>query len=179
MQKIKTALAFTKKLATTGALYETSPKVEREISRYVRPDVPQVIVEFGAGHGNITRAILTKMHPESTLYAFELHADFCEVLTQIGDKRLHVINRSAEHLDQYVPGKIDCIVSSIPFSLIPDEVLRTILTKSHAQLADTGIMSQVLYSAYHVKKYKRHFPHVTYKAFWGLPPEFVYHARKV
>jgi phospholipid N-methyltransferase len=178
MQKLKTAFEFTKNLKITGALYETSKKVENEISKNVLSDTPQIIVEFGAGHGNITRAILNKMNPNSILYAFELHTEFCDVLTKIEDKRLRVINASAQYVDAYVTEKVDCIISSIPFSFIPDEVLDDILKKSHLILSDTGTISQVLYSAYHIKKYKKYFSKVSYKILWSIPPEFIYLSKK-
>ena len=88
----KTVLAYSKNVATTGALFETSKFVVREMSNLVTPGQPQVIVELGAGHGNITEGILKRMHPDSRLFAFELHKDFCdEIEARIADKRLQVV----------------------------------------------------------------------------------------
>lgn len=178
MQKIKTAFEFSKKLGTTGALFETSKKVEVEICRYIVPDTPQLIIEYGAGHGNITKAILSKMNANSKLFAFEVHPEFCEVLKSISDERLSVINDSAQFVDKYVQSEVDCIISSIPFSFIPNNILTDILQKSRDILSENGTISQVLYSAYHIKWYKKFFSNVSYKILLSIPIEFIYHSKK-
>ena len=177
MRLLKTVLSFATNIRTTGALYETSKRAGQEVSKYVTDRHPQIIVEYGAGPGNITRMILTKMHRSSTLYVFEVNNAFCAVLNRIRDKRLVVINDSAERIDQYVPEPIDCIISTIPFSLIPNQVLTTIITKSRLRLKAMGVMSQILYSTYYLTIYKAHFKQVSYKVVLSLPPEFVYHCQ--
>ena len=157
MRKIKTALEFTKNLKTTGAVYETSKKGEQALSRFIVDSEEQIIVEFGAGHGNITNVILSKMNQNSKLYAFELNSEFCDVLSNIDDDRLVVINDSAQHLDKHVLEDIDCIISSIPYTFIPDQVVNEILEKSQEKLKHGGEITQLLYSAYFLKKYKRYF----------------------
>ena len=178
MRKIKTALEFTKNLKTTGAVYETSKKGEQALSRFVVDSEEQIVVEFGAGHGNITSVILSRMNPNSKLYAFELNSEFCDVLSNIDDDRLVVINDSAQHLDKHVPEDIDCIISSIPYTFIPDQVVNEILEKSQEKLKDGGEITQLLYSAYFLKKYKRYFKNVSYKFILNIPPEFIYHGTK-
>ena len=177
MNLFKTAFRFAVNIRTTGALYETSKRAGQEVSKFVTDRHPQFIVEYGAGHGNITRTILAKMHRSSTLYVFEVNAAFCHVLNQIDDKRLIVVNDSAERLDQYVHQPVDCIISTIPFSLIPDQVLTAIVLKSQQRLTTTGVISQILYSTYHLKIYKAYFKRVSYKTILSLPLEFVYHCQ--
>ncbi|WP_461151561.1 class I SAM-dependent methyltransferase [Spirosoma pulveris] len=170
--------AFVSNLKTTGALYETSKKGNLEVSRYVTDENPQVIVEFGAGHGNITRLLLSKMNKNSRLYAFEINREFCQLLTEINDDRLVVINDSAQYLKRYCHHPIDCIVSSIPFSLISNPVIEEILCQSKDMLSENGIISQILYSTYHLKKYKKHFTLTACKSTVSLPVEFIYHCQK-
>ena len=177
MSFIKIVLNFTTNIRTTGALYETSRRAGQEVSKYVRDSHPQIIVEYGAGHGNITRAILAKMHRSSKLYVFEVNKSFCAELNQINDNRLVVVSDSAERIDQYVDEPVDCIISTIPFSLIPNQVLTVIVEKSRHKLKTTGIMSQILYSTYHLKIYKDFFKQVSYKMVLSLPLEFVYHCQ--
>lgn len=177
MSFIKTVLNFTTNIRTTGALYETSKRAGQEVSKYVTDSHPQIIVEYGAGHGNITMAILAKMHKSSKLYVFEVNKTFCAELNRISDKRLVVVSGSAELIDQYVGEPVDCIISTIPFSLIPDQVLTAIVKKSRQQLKTTGVISQILYSTYHLKIYKKYFKQVSYKMILSLPLEFVYHCQ--
>jgi phospholipid N-methyltransferase len=177
---ISAAFKYTKRIASTGALFQTSKKVEKEISRFVDSSKPQIIIEYGAGHGNLTRAILSKMHSESKLYAFEIHGDFCEELQSLNDPRLKVVNDSAEKINEYVKeDKVDCIISSIPFSYIPTQVLHSIIEKSYQKLCSDGVMSQVLYSTYHLKKYKQYFGKCETKVLLSIPLEFIYHCHKV
>lgn len=177
MRVLKTVLSFATDIRTTGALYETSKRAGLQVSKHVTDRHPQIIVEYGAGPGNITRTILAKMHRSSTLYVFEVNKAFCALLNRIGDKRLIVINDSAERIDEYVYQPVDCIISTIPFSLIPNQVLTAIITKSQLCLKATGVMSQILYSTYHLAIYKAHFKRVSYKVVLSLPLEFIYHCQ--
>ena len=177
---LKTSVEFTKKLNTTGAFSETSRFVVDNISKFVEKNKKQVIIEYGAGHGNITKGILDKMNEDSVLYAFEIHTDFCKQLEQIKDKRLKIVNLSASEVYQItnVPKSVDCIISSIPFSFIPDEMLQEILSKSHNLLKDNCFMTQVLYSSRHLKHYKKYFGNCTTKVVMNIPPANVYECQK-
>lgn len=178
---LKTALAFAKNIKTTGAISETSKWVIRDLTKPIDRTKKQVIIEFGAGHGNITKAALAKMHPKSKLYAFEIHEEFCEVLRQIGDPRLQVICDSAENVDQHVNPEesVDCIISSIPFTFIPDDVLHEILANSYSLLKNKAYMMQVLYSGRHLKHYKKFFSRYSTKLALNFPPANIYTCQKV
>jgi len=63
--KLKTAIHLAKNIRTTGALYQTSKKVEREIGAKLTDKDNQIFVEFGLGHGNITEAVLSRIAPTS------------------------------------------------------------------------------------------------------------------
>ena len=177
---LKTAFEFTKKINTTGAFSETSKYVVDNISKYVDNSKKQIIIEYGAGHGNITRGILAKMNENSILYAFEIHSDFCEQLKQINDSRLKIVNLSASEVYQVVntSESVDCIISSIPFSFIPDDILQEILSKSHNLLKKDCFMTQVLYSSMHLKQYKKHFQKCSTKIVMNIPPANVYECQK-
>jgi len=75
-KKLKTTLEFTKNLFTTGAFSETSREVEIEICRHISDKPNQVIVEYGMGHGNLTREILNKIAPTSKVYSQVLYTKF-------------------------------------------------------------------------------------------------------
>ena len=175
---LKTALSFTANLSTTGALYQTSKRAEQEVSKYVINENASLILEYGAGHGNITKSILAKMGEHDRLFALEVNAEFCDVLNKIDDKRLTIINDAAQNIDHYVAEKVDCIISTIPISLIPNPIVSEILAKSYQLLKTDGAMSQILYSTYHLSKFKKLFSEVSYRTLLGLPIEFVYHCKK-
>ena len=175
-----TAFAFTKNLRTTGAFYETSIYVVNKISKFVSSNSEQIIIEFGAGHGNITRGILAKMHPNSILFAFEINKDFCEILKNIDDKRLIIINASANEVNKYIkiPNSVDCIISSLPFTFISNIDKEHILSQSHSLLKVGHFMTQVLYSSIHLKYYKIKFINCKSSITINFPPAYIYECEK-
>lgn len=175
---IKTAISFTANLKTTGALFQTSVRAENEVSKNIFTDKKQIILEFGAGHGNITKAILRKMHKDSVLYSFEINSDFCKVLSQIKDKRLVIVNDTAQNFDHHLSFQVDRIISSIPLTLIEKPIVLSILQKSQDRLKQGGCMSQIVYSTFHLNKFREYFKSVNYKFILGFPIEFVYHSEK-
>lgn len=174
----KTAIEFTKNIGKTGAISESSRFVEKEITRNIDKNKPQFIVEFGGGHGNITKEILQKMHPQSTLITFELEAPFIEILSQIPDSRLQVIHASAENLLSYVmPASVDCIISSLPLTILPKALGKSILANSIVALKEGGSFHQFLYTI-RLDKFKDFFEKSTIKPVINFPPAFVYHSVK-
>lgn len=178
LKRVNTALKFTANLPTTGALFQTSKKAGREITKYIHSSQKQIIVELGAGHGNITTSILAKMNPYSKLYVFEINVEFCKILEEIDDERLIVINASAEHLGQHITFQVDCIISTLPLTFISKEIVLSILGQCQKLLAENGRIIQILYSTFHLKMYRTFFPKTNVKVLYGLPFEFIYSSSK-
>ena len=113
-QKFKTSIAYTKNLFVTGAISQSCRSVEIEICRYIPKEDHKIIVEFGMGHGNITREILNNMAPNSKLYAFEVNKSFCDhVRESITDERLVIINDGAENIKKPETMNLHSIISGI------------------------------------------------------------------
>lgn len=178
-QKIKTSIEFSKNLLVTGAITETSPKVEIEICRYIPRDRDVIIVEFGMGHGNITKAILDKISPNSKLYSFEVNEEFCDyVRKSIQDERLQIMNEGAENMNNIVNEKIDAIISSIPFSFFSNEKGMSIIQDAYDAMSKEAYYSQVLYTKFNFKKFQMIFDDCEIKKFYGIPTEYIYHCQK-
>jgi len=179
-QKLKTALAFTKNVFTTGALTETSRQVEIEICRHLSTDKSIIVVEFGMGHGNLTREILNTISATSKLYSFEVNKAFCDhVRKNIPDKRLTIINDGAENLTQHLSEKVQGVIASIPFSFFSEEKGLGIIQTAYDQL-DTGCYySQVLYTKFNFKKFQTIFDDCEIKKLSHFPPEYIYHCQKL
>lgn len=178
-QKIKTAIEYTKDLFTTGAFTQTSREVELEICKYIPKNRKTIIVEFGMGHGNITKEILQNISHDSKLYAFEVKPSFCEhVRNTIKDERLIIINDGAENLKTYVNEEVSSIVASIPFSFFSKEKGLGIIQDAYDLLEDHGYYSQVLYTKHNFKKFQKIFDHCEIKKIINIPIEFIYHCKK-
>jgi len=135
LQRLKTAFAFSKTVLTTGALYETSRNVEKEICTKLPDGDGMVVVEYGMGHGNITKEILKNLSPTSKLYSFEVNEDFCKhVAQEINDPRLIIVNDGAQNLRKHVEGPVHGFVSSMPFTFFSKELTNTILQGSYDAL---------------------------------------------
>ena len=179
-QKIKTSIEFSRNLFVTGALTETSQKVEVEICKYIPIDRDVVIVEFGMGHGNITKAILNKISPNSKLIAFEVNEEFCDhVRKSIQDERLEIINDGAENMKKHIRQKIDSVISSIPFSFFSKEKGMGIIQDAYDSLSNEAYYNQVLYTKFNFKKFQMIFDECEIKRFHGIPTEYIYHCQKI
>lgn len=179
VRKLKTILAFTKNIGVTGAVTETSKKVEAAISAAVPQESGKVLVEYGMGHGNITQHILDQMSSDSKLYAFEVNKDFCEHVAQtIDDPRLIIVNDGAQNLKKHVKEPIHFFVSTIPFTFFSKELAETIIETSYDALEDGYYFCQVLYSKLHFKKFESVFPTCQLRRVFGLPMEYIYYCQK-
>ena len=179
-QKRRTGFQFLKNFKETGAFKETSRKVELEICQRIATEKDVVVVEFGMGHGNITREILSTISQGSTLYAFEVVQEFCDHVSKtIKDDRLVIINDGAENLKKYISEPIDSVVSSIPFSFFSEEKGATIIQHAHDLLNDQSTYSQVLLTKFNFKKFQAVFENCEMVKLNGFPKEYIYHCQKV
>ena len=177
--KLKTALQFTKNIFTTGAIAQTSREVEVEITKYLDDSKDLIVVEFGLGHGNITKEILSKISKSSKLYSFEVNKEFCDyVAEEIKDERLSIINDGAENVMTHVKEEVDFFVSSIPITFFSKEKTELILQQSYKALKDQAHFSQILYSKIHIKKFENVFDEVEVLKTNNFPRGFVHHCLK-
>lgn len=179
-QKRKTGLKFLRNFRETGAFKETSRKVELEICQRIPRDRDVIVVEYGMGHGNITREILATISPNSKLYAFEVLEEFCDhVKETIDDERLIIINDGAENLKEHVTEPIDAVISSIPFSFFSEEKGNTIIQSAYDMLNDQSSYSQVLLTKFNFKKFQAVFDECEIINLQGFPKEYIYHCQKM
>lgn len=177
---IKASYSLAKNIKTTGAITETSAFVAKEVTRYVNPNIEQLIVEMGAGHGNITIEILKKMHPNSKLFCFENNEAFCSVIkTTFNDNRLIIINDDANNFEKHLGKKpIDIVISTLPLTLFPKKTMRNLLSKVNSNINNKACFSQVYYSLTMLKELKAYFSKNKISLTLNFPPAFVIHSIK-
>ncbi len=155
----------------------------------------RVVVEFGAGTGAITRALLNAMPAESKLLAFEINSRFIRYLEQnLSDPRLILINASVTTLDQELRRRniqhVDAAVSSLGLGLMPEQQRRRLFRKLMPFLRDPAMMTQYQYiQSLQFQKGRlsrlnlrtllgRYFDSVESKVVWrNLPPAIVFTCR--
>ncbi|MHB1178321.1 MAG: class I SAM-dependent methyltransferase [Daejeonella sp.] len=144
---IAKALNYIKNIRTTGAIYESSRYVSRNITLEISSHKPQIVIELGAGSGNITERILSKLHPDSVLYCFEIEPQFYDKLEGIRDTRFHLIKDSAADVTKYFElASVDIIISGLPLSLFDDRERDRLLNDCYSLLKKGGVFRQFLYS---------------------------------
>jgi phospholipid N-methyltransferase len=86
-------LLFLRKFLTHGtriaSITPSSRWMSRELASAVSPERPQRVLELGAGTGVVTRAILDRLHPASTLVAFEPDTELSEAADAVIDASPH------------------------------------------------------------------------------------------
>ena len=137
-----------------GALIPTSRYAARAMaSEANRRAGPCVILEVGPGTGSITAAIVADMGPQDRLVLCELNADFVAYLRRRIDNepefqrvrdQVTLLHMDVTQLDR--SEHFDCIVSAIPFTNCPPDVIESILECYRAILKPDGVLTYIEYA---------------------------------
>ncbi|APG65894.1 ribosomal RNA adenine dimethylase [Tenacibaculum todarodis] len=173
-----------KSLKTSGTVTPSSRFLAKRMIAKIDFATTDVVVELGAGNGVITKQILKKLHPKATLVCFEINDNFYKDLLKIKNKQLVVLNTSAEKIEEELAklgfSEANHIISSLPFTIIPDAISTEILEKAYKVLASKGTFMQYQYSLTYFKKLSKVFSEEIKLEFEPLnfPPAFVYRCIK-
>lgn len=171
---------FFKEKKTVGAIAPSSKILVKSMLGKLDVENAKVIVEYGPGTGPFTIELLKRMSPNAKLLVFETQESFIEILKdKIQDDRLEIIHDSAEKVGEYLHKfgfeNADIIISSLPFTVIPNPAKTNILNNTVKFLSRTGIFTQYQYSLNAHKLLKVRFKDVKVKfSPFNLPPAFVY-----
>lgn len=168
-----------KSRGTIGALSPSSSFLANKMLQPIDFSHTKFIVEFGPGTGVFTEKILQKLKPDSLLLVFEVNAEFAEDLKKINDKRLIIINDSAEKIQEYLvlhnQEAADYIISSLPLAMLENDVVGTILYNSSKILSEKGKFIQFQYSLSAKEQLETFFPNVEIGfTLLNFPPAFTY-----
>jgi phospholipid N-methyltransferase len=148
-----------------GSIVPSSRFLIRQLLKPVDWERANVIVEYGPGVGVITSEVLRRMRPEATLIAIETNPEFVKYLrSSIPDERLHVVEASAEAVDEilrrYGHTSASYVISGIPFSTIPAKVRESILLKTCEVLKPGGSFLVYQFSTRVLQDLRRVFRYV-------------------
>lgn len=184
MAKTRTFIKeFFKEKKTVGAIAPSSKILVKYMLGKLDIENADIIVEYGPGTGPFTDELLKRMKPGSKLLVFETQESFCDILkSRFNDPRLVIINDSAEKIGDYLHEhgykEADFIISSLPFTVIPNPVKTNILNNTVKFLNRKGIFAQYQYSLNAHKMLKQRFKSVKVKfSPFNLPPAFIYTCR--
>jgi len=134
---------FFKYPSMLGSIVPSSRFLVKNIMGQIDWDRARVVVEFGPGVGTITREALKRMRHDAVLVVIELNEDFVGYLkNSIRDPRLRVVHGSAAHVRRILAEQgiapADYIISSLPYSLLSEDVRREIVSESRHALKAQG-----------------------------------------
>ena len=159
------ALNFFRHPLMLGSIVPSSRFLIRQLLKPVDWSQARVIVEYGPGVGVITAEVLRRMRPDAIMIAIETNPDFVTYLRDsIKDERLHVVEASAESVDEilqrYGQSNASYAISGIPFSTIPAPVRERILQKTCEVLKPGGSFLVYQFSSKVLEDLQRIFRYV-------------------
>ncbi len=173
-----------KSIKTSGTIMPSSKYLIQKLLKAVDFSKTKVIVEYGSGNGIITKEILKRLDKNSRLICFEVNTEFYNHLQTLKDQRLLIFNESCENIksvcEQLNITEVDCIISSLPLTNIPDIITKKILNESYHQLNENGCFIQYQYSLSYFKKMKKIYKNVDLDfEIRNIPPAFIYNCKKI
>jgi phospholipid N-methyltransferase len=135
---------FLKHPKMLGSVIPSSPFLVEQALKGVPWETARVVVEYGPGVGTFTTEILNRMRTDALLVAFEMNPDFVEYLqSSVTDSRLRVVQGSAEEVEATLRNfgcdQVDCVISGIPFSTMPQAVRDGVLRATFSVLRPGGL----------------------------------------
>jgi len=168
---------FVKRPRQVGSVIPSSPYLTKAIMGKIKWDDACYVAELGAGTGVFTRAIVRSLKPGGKVFVFEIDPDLKNVienehpnLTVYGDAmELHDV------ICSHGVGKLDYVVSSLPFAVLPPRVTASILDAVEKCLKPGGKLIAYQYSKHMKNYFEKRFESVrTSFVLCNVPPAFVY-----
>lgn len=173
------------KIGSTGAIRKTPGNVLQKIRKATArlPDQP-VILEAGAGTGEITEVVLQSLRGKShgNYYAFEIDDAAIEQLA-VKFPNLTVVNGDVFTFDQWVNDQeqFDLFISSIPLSFYSPEKTGAWLENIRQRLSPNGMIIIVLSAFWLIPGLLKKLPGAKLHSFFTFPQYFMiaYQHRRV
>lgn len=182
-KNLKDQMLFIKKFIaeprTIGSITPSSAQLAESMLQNVDWSAAHVVAELGAGTGVMTRAILSRMGRGSELLVFEIDN---ELRSDLKEKTGLEIYADARLLPDVLNcrglGRANVVVSSLPFTVMPHEVTKSVIAGVMQSLADDGIFVAFQYSTHMKSSFEKIFDSVdTRFVMKNIPPAFVYECR--
>lgn len=166
---------------TVGAIFPSSKHLANKMIEDIDFSMANCIVEYGAGTGVFTDAILKMRKKETILLLFESNKIFFDLLDNKykNTQNLYIIHDSAEHIGKYmamyhIPW-IDFIISGLPFASLPQHISENILTQAKMHLRQDGRFIAFQYTLFKKKIFRQYFTRIEIKReSRNIPPAYVF-----
>lgn len=139
-----------RKPGSIGAVGPSSPSVARSMALPLKGHVgPARVLEVGSGTGAVTEAILEHLTPHDSLDMCELNSEFVKLLRKRFETREGTSGPRVRVLEgdvlERADAQYDFIISSVPASNLPPEVVQRLLDGLIERLAPGGVLACLHY----------------------------------
>lgn len=125
-----------------AAIAPSSSFVVKQILKKIPPHSRTYIVEYGAGDGVITKALLEQMPKDGKLVVIEMSPHFIPNLKKIRDARLQVVHgdvlKICKDFSRLKLPRVDVVISGIPFSFFNSKERHFIARQTFQMLSEHG-----------------------------------------
>jgi phospholipid N-methyltransferase len=138
-----------------GAICPSGQSLARGMAALI-PETPGLVVEFGAGTGVVTQAILDRGVARDRLLVIEYSPRFCAILRRKFPD-LTIIQGDAAKLSSYLPpdARIAAIVSSLPLMSLPKQTRASIIAQVRSVMRQEGCIIQFTYALWAASPFRR------------------------
>jgi phospholipid N-methyltransferase len=174
-------LQFLKNPRSIGAVAPSGKFLARKMMEPIDFERAKCIVEFGPGTGAFTREIMKRKGKDTKLILIEQNQIFCNRLKERykNQRGVYAVCDSAEnvnkYLNDYAIGKVDYIISGLPFTSLPIAVTENIFSVTRKAIGEKGSFITFQYSLLKKKFFEKYFVISDYQMeIRNFPPAFVF-----
>ena len=163
-----------------GSVIPSSPYLTRAVLDKIDWGQARNVAELGAGTGVFTRSILRRARPDAQLLVFEIDPNLQRLIAG-GHAGLRLYGDAQELpsiMKELGIAKLDCVVSSLPFTVLPPTMTERILDAVQDSLIPGGKFVAYQYSKIMKAHFEARFETIqTSFVPINIPPAFVYECR--
>jgi phospholipid N-methyltransferase len=169
-----------------GAIAPSSHWLVNAVLEPARISQAKTLVEFGPGTGALTGEIIRRLRADARLFAFEVDMEFvADLRARYRDRRVTFIAacaaESPRYLAQFGTPTVDCVVSSLPLTVLPGPLAHRIMEAATQCLRPGGIFVTYQFTTAAARPVlQNYFPQIrrTGLVLRNLPPAIVFAWRK-
>ena len=165
-------MSYFRNIFTTGAITKTPKTVLKKILSEVPIENLNAIVELGAGKGEITRNIITKIKQECRYVAFEINEQFASKLKR-DFPQIEVLTKDALTFDTLINQKVDLLICSLPLSFFEKNVRKQLLEKIRDSVVVQGKVIILFHAFWIIPELKEVFPKYKLIRLFHIPPYYI------
>ena len=165
-------MSYFKNIFTTGALMRTPARILRKIVQSAAVPKSKIVIELGAGKGEITCNIIPKLEGNYHYTAFEINPEFAAELKH-NFPHIEVHEKDALNFDEWANQKADLIICSLPLSFFDRSERRTLLKKIKESISAGGKVVILFHAFWIIPELKEVFPQYKLIKLFHIPPYYI------